>query len=291
MERKHFTIYRATAPDGRSYVGCTTQTLKERWRQHKMRAIHSPDYDHPLYNLIREIGADAFTLEALEGTFEESLAMELEIHHIANTPESLRLNVSRGGYYDEIDGSRIGWAHVNSTPEKRQAYIEKLSTIKKENDWTDYAKLTEKSLNWRHEHPKEAYRNSRRAIRIATKALTRKKKEPEPEDRKKQLMRRYNEHKARSIAAASGWARSSPEAIEERKQKIRDKAVQRMACLSEDERREITAKARAAIDRKKQGAAASAGLKRYWEDLRKDPERYKAVMDARREKRCAPTTS
>jgi len=39
------------------------------------------------------------------------------------------------------------------------------------------------------------------------------------------------------------------------------------------------AKARENIDREKQGKAASSGLKKYWADLRADPEKYAAHME------------
>ncbi len=56
---------------------------------------------------------------------------------------------------------------------------------------------------------------------------------------------------------------------------------QAMSEMSESERRAVTEKARASIDRKKQGAAASAGIKRFWEELRKDPDRYQEYIGRR----------
>ena len=39
--------------------------------------------------------------------------------------------------------------------------------------------------------------------------------------------------------------------------------------------------ARSCIDRSIQGPAASKGLKKFWTELKKDPERYKAYITAR----------
>lgn len=259
-----------------------------------MRAKHMPDYDHPLYNLIREIGADAFSVEPIEGTFEEQTAMELETHHIMATPENLRLNVSRGGYFDEIDGSRIGWEHINASEESREAYLKRLSETKMANDWTDYDKLSEASEQWRKEHPRKAYRNSFRAIRVARKGQHSERPEPKPEteeERKTRLMKRFKPHKARSEWVRKGWEGVSDEKREERARAVSAGQKRHFANLTTEERRAATAKARASVDRSKQGPAASAGLKRYWEELKKDPERYKAVMEARKRKKCEPTTS
>ena len=51
--------------------------------------------------------------------------------------------------------------------------------------------------------------------------------------------------------------------------------------LTKDEKREATKKARSSIDRTVQGPAASKGLKNWWTELRKDPERYNAYIASR----------
>ena len=43
-------------------------------------------------------------------------------------------------------------------------------------------------------------------------------------------------------------------------------------------------KAKSKVDKKKQGAAASKGLKEYWVKIKSDPIAYKELMDAKREK-------
>jgi hypothetical protein len=42
------------------------------------------------------------------------------------------------------------------------------------------------------------------------------------------------------------------------------------------------AKGRAVMDREVQGAAASKGLKGFWAELKKDPEKYAAYIEARK---------
>lgn len=52
--------------------------------------------------------------------------------------------------------------------------------------------------------------------------------------------------------------------------KIGDAQKQHMESLTKDERRKVTEKARASIDRSVQGPAASKGLKNWWIELKKD---------------------
>ena len=47
--------------------------------------------------------------------------------------------------------------------------------------------------------------------------------------------------------------------------------------------REQLERARSAIDRSKQAPAASKGLKKFWEDLKKDPVRYKDYIERRKQ--------
>lgn len=241
--------------------------------------------EHPFYSLINEIGADKFRLELLETTTDEKESQELEIKYIAEVPDQLKLNKSRGGYYDEIDGSRFFWD--NLTPEDREVYLKKLSDIKKESDWTDYKKLHEQLDQWRKTHLRYAYENGRRAIRIANRTNPTKQKqrphEPETqEQRKRRLMWRYNQSKARSINTTKNWEGYSEEKRESIAKKISESRKQWAANLSQEERNQMVATARSHIDRKKQGAAASKGVKKFWEELRKDPVRYQAYIEQRR---------
>jgi hypothetical protein len=79
--------------------------------------------------------------------------------------------------------------------------------------------------------------------------------------------------------------------MEDEKASVADKiskaAVTRMANKTEEELRQITAKARASIDRKKQAAAASVGLKNYWVWLKQHPEEYARQLARRKETRLA----
>lgn len=63
-----FTIYMVTAPDGRSYVGCTSKRLSHRWTMHccKAAGIRWKEGAPPcLLTAIARYGRDAFTLKTL----------------------------------------------------------------------------------------------------------------------------------------------------------------------------------------------------------------------------------
>lgn len=291
MERILYQIYRITAPDGRCYVGCTSQTLNERWRQHRLRARDGKHDGHPFYHLINEIGEDKFTVELIEMTSDKKESQELEIKHIAEVPEEKRLNLSRGGYYDSTDAGLIFWEHLSE--DEKAAFREKLSEIKKANDWTDYDALHRGLAEWRKVHPKEAYLNGRRAIRIANRTCPTKQEDHEskaetPEERRRRLRWRYKQREVRAENAAANWAGYSSEKRAAIAAKISETRKRRNAELSQEERNQMVAEARKHIDRSKQGIAASQGIKRFWEELRKDPERYHEYI-SRRSATCSRT--
>ena len=103
---------------------------------------------------------------------------------------------------------------MNADPEAKAAFIKKLSDRKKQNDWTDYDSLLLNSQKWRHEHPKEAYRMSYRAIRIA-----RRQNGQDPpcflrtDNRtlKERLISKYRQHEKRSTAVKLVWQERSEE--------------------------------------------------------------------------------
>ena len=101
------------------------------------------------------------------------------------------------------------------------------------------------------------------------------------EVRKKRLMSKYKISTVRSRNTADIWARRTESELKEVSKKISKGMKKYAETLNAEERREMTSKARASIDRKKQGEAASAGIKRFWVELKQDPERYKAYMKER----------
>ena len=283
MERKTYTVYKITLPSGNVYIGYTSMTIQERWKNHIKRAASNEAIHHPFYCELRDINPDLCSLECLSVFDNRQDAMDAEIDEIAKIPPDISLNLSSGGINDASFGGKIFWERINANPEEREKYLKKLSDRKKADDWSDYAALTQRSLAWRKEHPKEAYKNSYRAIRIANKAQSRNTASKPELSLKERLRRKHKLNDVKSEYVSQVWGNRSAEERKAISEKISQTLKARMAELSDSERQSITEKARASIDRKKQGAAASAGLKRFWEELRRNPEQYREYIDRRRE--------
>ena len=181
MERQ-FKIYKIICTNDRYYIGYTIQSLNERLRQHITRALNGEARSHPFYQDIRKYGADAFQIIKLAETADRRQAMLLEKKYISSEESSQLYNLSPGGLEDSSCGGKIFWKRLNENPEERKEYLKKLSEVKKSRDWTDYDKLSKKSQEWRKANPKEAYKLSYRAIRIANKH---NKVAPKKEERSK----------------------------------------------------------------------------------------------------------
>lgn len=288
MDRKTYIIYRAVAPDGRYYVGYTGMKLSERWRHHKKRALNGEAPEHPFYNAVRRYGADTFRMEEICRTSDRFTAMMMEEHYISETPAELSMNLSSGGINDAAEGGRIFWERLNASPEEKAAFLKKLSERKKQNDWTDYENLIIKQEKWRHEHPKEAYALSYRAVRIACReAGYLPPCVPRVDNRplKERLRCKYKyyevHHEIRSNAVKQVWAERNESEREMIGSKISEAQKKHFSALTAEEKQKATEKARAAIDRKKQGAAAGKGIKNWWAELKKNPEAYKAYIESR----------
>ena len=210
--------------------------------------------------------------------------MAREQEEIAKIPDELSLNLSPGGELDAKFGGYIFWERLKKDQDKRTTFLKKLSDTKVQNDWTDYAALSAASCKWQHDHPREAYKIGYRSIRLARRAkgyppgYVRKQ---DTRSRKERLMCKYRLNEIRRRNTVNTWAARSADEKEEICSKISISAKKRFANMSIDERRQVTEKARVSINRDNQGAAASVGLKRYWADLKADPERYEAYMSAR----------
>jgi len=105
-KEKTYIVYRATAPNGKCYVGYTSMALAERWRHHKRRAENGEAPEHPFYCAIRNYGAENFQVEEVCRTNNRLEAMRLEEKHIAETPEDRSMNLSSGGINDAAEGGR-----------------------------------------------------------------------------------------------------------------------------------------------------------------------------------------
>jgi hypothetical protein len=168
MERQ-FKIYKITCSNDYYYIGYTIQSIDERLRQHIIRALNGEAKDHPFYEDIRHFGKEAFEISVLDKTSNRQQAMLLEQKYIASEKGPNLYNLSPGGVEDASCGGKIFWQRLNENPEAREAYLKKLSEIKKSRDWTDYEQLAQKALDWRKVNPKAAYKMSCRAIRIANR--------------------------------------------------------------------------------------------------------------------------
>lgn len=281
---KIYTVYKITSPDKKIYIGFTSQDLKERWRQHRTSALSLNNPERLFYNEIREYNGEGFIIEELCTVNNKYSAMLLEEEFIATIPDCISVNMTRGGRYDSTDSGKIFWERINKDAAKRDAYLKKLSDAKKSNDWSDYDQMLQKALEWRRNNPREAYRLSYRAARIANKM----RGFPPPshtsvDERplKERLMHKFRLNDLKSEYVQAVWANRTPEERETIAQKISVAQKKHMATLSIDERRKVTEKARAAIDVSIQGLASSKGLKAWWEQLKQDPERYNDYMKKR----------
>ena len=282
--RKVYSVYKVTLPSGRIYVGYTGMKIQERWRHHIVRAASGVCPNHPFYTELSRSNPADCKLETICIGINRKAIMAREQEEIAKVPHELSLNLSPGGELDAQFGGHVFWERLNADPERRKAYLKKLSDTKLQNDWTDYEALSAAARKWQQENPRKAYKNSYRSIRLARRAegyppgyVPIKDNRP----RKERLMCKYKINEVRRRNTARAWAKKSDIEKSEILGKISAAAKKRFEDMQPDDRREVTAKARAAIDRKKQGPAASAGIKKFWVDLKADPERYEAYMTAR----------
>ena len=81
----------------KSYIGWTSQSLDNRWLQHKKLAKKNLD-NRPFYNAIRKYGTDCWTTEVLITTEDKTVAKQKEIDYI-ELFESYNhgYNATRGG--------------------------------------------------------------------------------------------------------------------------------------------------------------------------------------------------
>lgn len=289
MDRKRYYIYRLESPSGRAYVGLTSQPLKERWRQHVKRA--STGKSHPLLQAIRKYGADTFKVYLLACTTGLVNAKLIEITCIAY--EKNPYNLSPGGEYDGPVASKIFWENIRKDPRALEEYRAKLRAAQalRTLNGEDRTRLTVLGRKWRENNPREAYRIQSRATRVAAKFNTTtgvnaiKRLRQESKGLKERLLAKHKGvFLSKQDSTRKIWANRSQELKAELFSKISG-SVKRYYKENPDKLDETKAQlatARNSIDRVKQGKAASVGIKRYWAELKADPERYAAVMEAKK---------
>lgn len=286
MARKSsYLIYALRSPSGKAYVGLTSMPVTRRWSNHVMRAQRAERPSaHPLMAAIAKYGPENFEIEVLEEglTREEAMAAEKAwiIREGSQAPGGY--NVSPGGEADGATGAQR-LRELLQDPEWREDYIAKLRAgIAGRPVRPD---LIAKALEWRAGNPREAWKNSYRASRVALAGRTRKIEDPRfgpwgrlvIDSRKVAAARRSYFAKA---IVGDVWARRSPEETASLGVKI-SRSLKKMHAANPEKIRATLAETRKQIDRKKQGPRASAGLKNWWAELRTDPERYQAYIQSR----------
>lgn len=291
-----FYIYKLTSPSGRSYVGFTGQTVKVRWGQHARRAARGAQ--HPLSAAIRKYGAGGFEVETLSAHDCLEAALAAEVEAIAAL-DARRYNLSPGGEMDWASG-HARMALKRQDPEYDAAYRASLSAGVRASEAhaAHMPGLVAAGTQWRIDNPREAWKVRNRATRVARKLNTGR---PGKSEHKADTAEKI------SAAVKAFWANAAPSALKRRGIASRRAVTQVWAGRGEETRKELGQKisatlkvtnalrgsdevaaheaqlsrARDSIDRKKQGAAASKGLKAYWAELKKNPEALAALMAQR----------
>lgn len=106
---KQFTIYRHITPDGKSYIGCTSNTIRERWDM-------GYQHNHIFSAMCRKYGWYGMQHETLATVSDESEAYKVEQEMItkyqSNNP-NFGYNISMGG-----KATYTGLKHTEETKDK-----------------------------------------------------------------------------------------------------------------------------------------------------------------------------
>jgi group I intron endonuclease len=277
-----YSIYKIISPSGKFYIGLTKSKVSERWRQHKKKAAKA-ESNHPFYNAIRKYGSKSFDVQVLDFASNEKQAQQLEKKYIAEANQELLYNLSPGGESDGAVGGHIFWSRIRQDPNALKAYLNKLSKVKKENDWSDYPAMQLAREEWHKTHRREAYEIGRRNIRAANKNRFRRPKVEYSLDER--LFRKWKPEEVARQNAVAQWKNRSLKEVQDISDKISDSQKKAWALKSLKDRQSIMSEVRKNVDRKKQGVAASVGLKSFWVDLKADPIRYKEFMLRRQQGR------
>jgi predicted GIY-YIG superfamily endonuclease len=309
-----FSIYRLTSPSGRTYVGYTGQPVKERVRQHVVKALNG--MKHPLSAAIRKYGFDSFVVEVLSTHETSEEAFAEEIRQIAAHPKGY--NLSPGGDGDLL-AAREAFVKKLEDPVWKAAYGKKLSLSMKMSKLhlENWAKFPARAAKWREENPEEAERIQKKATEAARLVSTgkpayNKGKNHSPEACTKmalsQRLRWDNatpemlEQKSASSkrGAKKQWAQRTPEQIAEIGKKISESLKRRNANLTPDElakRDAILAETRKHIDHDFRLEQQSKSFDVYWTAERRlaksvQQKAYNAALKAEnaKEEECEPTT-
>lgn len=291
MDREQtYIIYKVTSPSGKCYVGLTKVALKTRWQQHVQRSRST--LNHPFYNAIRKYSAASFAVEHIASALGSVNAQATEVLCISQIEKAQRYNLSAGGENDGVAASRIFWQRMKSNPEALAAYRKKLVEAQGAREPASAEEIATRSLaaaKWRTDNPRDAWKNSYRASRVAlrkTKGVKEaKRKERAERPLKEKLLAKHKNRRLSSTRAVMKiWAeRDANEKLtiggkiaETLKEKYKTDVKFKALNTSQ------VATARKKIDRVHQAARASAGLKNYWVELRKDKVKYAEYIEQRK---------
>ena len=278
-----YEIYRLTSPSGKSYIGLTKMGTLGRWKKHVLRSFNERR-NHPLYNSIRKYGKDNFLVETIDYASSKKEAQQLEVKYIANHPQHLLYNISPGGEADGETGAAVFWKRMEENPEEKEAYTRKLSAAQITRGPEAHSHLFPASQIWKEEHPRESYELSRRNLRNSPSHKNPKKKDERPLIEK--LRWKHDRPRAIGKAQQQRWDNMTEERRKEIGDHISEGKKKEWISLTPEEQeteRQYLHNLSVTMDRSIQGPAASRGLKKFWEEIRKDSERYTAYINSRKE--------
>ena len=276
-----------TGPAGKVYVGLS-KNPKARWYTH-LRKARTTDGRHPFYDAIRKHGGSAFSLEVLETceTLEAAKACEVErIAGLRATERTHGYNVSAGGEYDAGTGGVKFWADLKADPERLRVYLGKLGAAQRLRSSLGLIPYPQHLIDLNQARTaRERWKIQSRASRVAARSSAGRtsaggKAVPSEVLRaawrgKAPSEKKRHQIECRKRATLLWAARTDLERAE-----VSDKIAETLRGVyasgtAERERLQMSAaRGRALMDRAVQGAAASKGLKKFWADLKADPERY-----------------
>jgi predicted GIY-YIG superfamily endonuclease len=287
-----FSVYLITGPTGKQYAG-VSKDVKARWQSHRRRAREG-ERRHPLLDAIRKYGASAFTVSVVRTFDNQEDARAYEVFEIAArrlNDRSRGYNVSRGGEYDCLDGPKKFWAEVKSDPVRYEAYLENCRAAGRKRAEAGLIDSSALVAYVKARSARDVHAQQRRATRVAAKRPHRNGGPKTPSGNAAAVKAAWDAQppsfkKRHAIAsrksARDAWAQRTPE----QRADVATKISASVQALSNDPAYRAKnlaglAKGRKNMDRSIQGAAASAGLKKFWSDLRKDPARYEAYISSR----------
>ena len=289
-------IYKITSPSGKSYIGITRQELSERWRQHCARAFTTAK-SHPFLNAIRKYGKEAFLIEQIDEAIDEQEALALEVRHITEAQTNrVGYNVSSGGEYDWRTGVEA-LARLRQESCWDAQYRAKISQGCRTSDAhaAQWSVLAQKAQKWREDNPREAYKASYRAIRIASNAQSKAPKRDPRFSKCGRLWMGGSKHiqaaraaLGRSERTAVQWATRSAEEKTQVLKSISDSHKKRNANKTAQEKAEAEAQLKSArknINHEKRIAALRAAADARWAAKMEGlPPEKVAKLSERREK-------